>query len=392
MLLDGRHRGRHYRRGWRGCRRNSRWRDYRGRWFHHRRGRGRFGARRYSRRPFAFRHFATANREADGLNDDVAHFSGPVEAHFLFGGMDIDIHRVGRHAHLHEQRRIAPPHQHIAVGALDGKRNHWRTGGTLIDEHNLPFAVQPAKRWHAGIAADFHRAVAEVQRAQVGGHLRAIQIADAVQQRACRQPVHIGIVRAQDEFHGWIRQRLVDERLPDVCELGGRRAQKLAARRHIKKQIAHGDVRARRHAGIAHLLNAPAEYQNLRAGGRACAVGKQRELRHGGNRGEGLAAEAHRGDVIQILQRAQLAGGMALQRQKGIIAVHARAIIAHADKTATAIHHIHLDAPRAGIQRVFYQLLEHGCRTFDHFTCGDLVDHRVRQHTNLGGGIHGMGF
>src|SRR5215470_1271723 len=66
---------------------------------------------------------------------------------------------------------------------------------------------------------------------------------------------------------------------------------------------------------------------------------------------------------------------MALDREVEIVARHAFAVVADADQPPPAAVGEHLDAARAGIERILDELLDHAGRTFHHFAGGDAVDH-----------------
>ena len=70
---------------------------------------------------------------------------------------------------------------------------------------------------------------------------------------------------------------------------------------------------------------------------------------------------------------------MAAQRQPRLVAAHAAAVVDDADQPPPAALDLDLDAPRAGVERVLDQLLDHRGRPLDHLAGGDLVDHVVRQ-------------
>ena len=65
---------------------------------------------------------------------------------------------------------------------------------------------------------------------------------------------------------------------------------------------------------------------------------------------------------------------MALDRQRQIGPRHALAVVGDADETAAAAVGEHVDAARAGIERVLDQFLDHARRTLDHLAGGDAVD------------------
>src|ERR1019366_1616009 len=92
-----------------------------------------------------------------------------------------------------------------------------------------------------------------------------------------------------------------------------------------------------------------------------------------GNGRQGFAAEPQGGNRKQILDVAQLAGGVALEGQQRIVAQHAAAIVDDADQPAAAGFHFHAHFHRAGVEGVFEQLLDHRGGTLHHFSGGDFV-------------------
>ena len=103
------------------------------------------------------------------------------------------------------------------------------------------------------------------------------------------------------------------------------------------------------------------------------------ELRHRRHAGQRLAAKAHAGDLLQIIQRGDLAGGVAHQRQRQIIPGDALAVVAHAQQLDAAAFQLHRDVRRTGVQAVFQQFFQGCSGTLDHLSGGDLIDEQVGQ-------------
>ena len=91
------------------------------------------------------------------------------------------------------------------------------------------------------------------------------------------------------------------------------------------------------------------------------------------DRGQSLAAEAERRDRQQIVA-VKLGSGVALDREVEVGARHALAVVADADEPAAAAVGQHLDAARAGIERILDELLDHARRPLHHLAGGDAVD------------------
>ena len=108
----------------------------------------------------------------------------------------------------------------------------------------------------------------------------------------------------------------------------------------------------------------------------------QQQARDGRDRRQRLAAEAERRDREQILDVAQLAGGVALEGEQGIVAQHAAAIVDDADQAPPAGFHFHAHFRRARVERVLKQFLDDGSGPLDHFAGGDFVGDLVGKNAD----------
>ena len=114
---------------------------------------------------------------------------------------------------------------------------------------------------------------------------------------------------------------------------------------------------------------------------------RQAQPRDGGNRRQRLAPEAERDDTLEIIERADLARGVTLERDCQLLTRNPAAIIAHANEAGAAALHLDLDARRASVEAVLDQLLHDRGRTLDDLARGDLVDQVVRQDANRAGDV-----
>ena len=96
--------------------------------------------------------------------------------------------------------------------------------------------------------------------------------------------------------------------------------------------------------------------------------------RHRTDRWQRLAAKSKRCNRLEILERGDLAGGVALHGERQLVGLDADAIVAHPHQAEAALLDVDLDAPRAGIERVLDQLLDDGGRPLDDLAGGDLID------------------
>jgi hypothetical protein len=78
-------------------------------------------------------------------------------------------------------------------------------------------------------------------------------------------------------------------------------------------------------------------------------------------------------DGGQILGAHDLAGGVAFEAEQGVVAIHADAIVGHANEAASSGLHLDADARGLGVEGVFDQFLDHTGRPLDHFAGRDLV-------------------
>ena len=265
-----------------------------------------------------------------------------------------------------------------------------------------------------GDAAIAHRAAVDVQVLLVGTGTRIVRLGDpALQPQTGTGVVHAqggadeilaqGFAQAQarilvtatgpvaarglavvadPQLHVRTGQRQRAQPFLDVAHLGAFGAQELAPRRHVVEQVAHlhrGTGRVRLGQHLAH--PATVDLQLAAMLGLGAARG-QPETADRGDRRQGFAAESQRGHRLQVVERGDLAGGMAADRQRQLGRIDAATVIADPDQAHPAFLQLDVDPVRTGIKRVLDQLLDHRCRAFDDFAGGDLVDQGVRKRSD----------
>ena len=107
-------------------------------------------------------------------------------------------------------------------------------------------------------------------------------------------------------------------------------------------------------------------------------AGSDRKPRYGADRRQRLAAEAERIDGNEILV-GELRRGVALDRKQQVGPCHALAVVGDTNEPAAAAVGQHVDAARAGIERILDKLLHDACRALDHLAGGDAVDNGFGQ-------------
>jgi hypothetical protein len=178
------------------------------------------------------------------------------------------------------------------------------------------------------------------------------------------------------------RERDAAEHVVAVGELGGFGLEELPPRGGVVVEVGDVDHCAlveRRRLGLAPGLDAPGVARALGAAGDAGA-------RHRGDGRQRLAAKPHRAHALEVVEGGDLAGGVALERERELVARDAAAVVGDADAPHAALLELHLDRARASIDRVLEYFLEHRGRALDHLAGGDLVDQQVGEAVDVGHG------
>src|ERR1700761_589112 len=181
-------------------------------------------------------------------------------------------------------------------------------------------------------------------------------------------------VVAQAELDLAARQRQRLEQVVDMRELGALGTHKFASRRHIVEKIAHFDAATLRVLSRPCRLQLAAIYFDTECRiFAACARGQRKPgyRRYGGQR---FSTKTHAGDMFEIVETTDLAGGMRSHCQRQFVLGNTAAVIAYADQARTALLDVDFDAGGAGVEAVFHQLFHYGRRAFDYLAGGNLVD------------------
>jgi hypothetical protein len=172
-------------------------------------------------------------------------------------------------------------------------------------------------------------------------------------------------------------------------QLGGLGFQELAPRRRAEEQLAHLDAGALAAGGRLQLAAAGVQPTGL---GRIDRAADDGGFGHRGDGGQRLAAEAHGGHAFELGQRADLAGGVALEGQRQLLGRDAAAVVLDHDGPDAAGHQPHGDLVGARIQRVVHQLAHHRGRALHHLAGGDLADQFVGQFSDGAAGASSVPF
>src|SRR5204862_4220648 len=105
--------------------------------------------------------------------------------------------------------------------------------------------------------------------------------------------------------------------------------------------------------------------------------GHERHARAGGDGRERLAAEPARHDRGEIVIAADLRRRMLLEREQGVVPIHAAPIVAHENESLASFLELDVDATGARVERVLDELLHDGRGTLDDLARGDAVGERL---------------
>ena len=168
-----------------------------------------------------------------------------------------------------------------------------------------------------------------------------------------------------------------------MAEFGAFATQELAPGRHVVEQIADFHRAARRMGGWRRIIKLLAAIAgDAPAGFLSGWPGSQRQAGNSRNARQRLAAKAETGDLLQIVETGDFAGGVAGQGQGQFAGGNPAAVVANPDQPDAALLHLNGDPGRAGIQTVFQQLLDDRSGTFNHLAGRNLTDQLRRQPLN----------
>ncbi len=316
-----------------------------------------------------------------------------AEAQLELLRMRVHVHLQGIEREVEQPGGMPAAVAHVAVAKAHGAPEQAVTHHAAVHEQELPVRLGARGRRHPDPALQRQAGLRVRHETRSGDEVRADQASDArlaLAPAGCRRQrkLFAPVVR-QREGHVEAREREARDGLQDVLELGRFRAQELAPRRHTVKEVANLDRRALRVRGRLHAAGLAVLALDRRARGGALPPRGQPQPRHRRNRRQRLAAEPERGDPLEVLERGDLAGGMARQREREFVRRDAGAVVAHADQADPAVLDVDRELLRAGIEGVLDEFLDDGSRTLDDLARSDLVDERAFEDADGHGGAAG---
>ena len=308
-------------------------------------------------------------------HDQPAHQSAVAETHLGLGRMHVDVDLAALESHEQRQQRMAVARQIVGIGRAHRADQNLVTHRPAVNEQILAERVGARQRRQSGEAFQPHAFALRIDGDGIGAEVGAQHIAEPRQFVGGGAPGDRRTLLT-GEREGDVRpaHRQSPHDLAHGFGFAAVGLQELQPRRRGVKQIAHLDRGAvAERGGLGLALLAGIDFQ--RPGVRLVLVPRRDDQpRHRADRRQGFAAKTERVDRQKIVA-GQFRGGVAVDRQLEIGARHAVAIVGDADQAAAAAIGQHVDAMRAGIERVLDQFLDHARRPLDHLAGGDAVDH-----------------
>ena len=301
--------------------------------------------------------------------------------------MDIDVDRFRRAVEEQHHHRMTVAGEEILISAAHRTDQQLVAHRAAIDEEILIARGRPIERRQAGEASqaevfalrrDGQRVIAELTP-QHGGETHPARIAagkigfDWVQPQQCA----VFIARHREGNTG-ISHRQTFDGIDNGVPFGTYCLEEFQPCGRRVEKIAHFDAGAVGQ-GRRHHLRFFAAFDTDRPGFiRAALAAGDRQAADGADRGQSLTAKTEMFDGEKIVVR-KLRGAMTFDRQRQLIAIHSEAVIGDRDEALAAVAQRHLDAGRAGIDRVFDQFFDRRGGAFDDLAGGDAIDDDRRQ-------------
>ena len=141
----------------------------------------------------------------------------------------------------------------------------------------------------------------------------------------------------------------------------------------VRKEAANGDAGAAGAADGSFLDDALVAGEDLAAGLALGGDGPEGQLRHGGDAGEGFAAEAEGLDAGEVVDGGQLAGAVAFDGEGDLVGRDAAAVVGDLDERLAALFDGDVNAAGAGVEGVVEELADDGGGALDDLAGGDLA-------------------
>ncbi len=311
--------------------------------------------------------------------------------------MDVDVHFLAIAIQEKERERVTGRRHQVMIGRRKRVQQQAIADEAAVDEQEDRIAVQLLNLRRGDKSAQcedalraligfdhIEFALEDVQIDQLFERLSAEHLINSLAQGRDRSDIkqYAGAVPKLEGFLR-MRQAIVRGERCDVGQLGLIGAQKFLACWDIVKEIAHGYGGARRAWVLIAAQQLAARDFDRGARGFLRRARFQQQARDTGNGRQSFAAEAQRRDGGQILDVAELAGGVALKSQKGVVSKHAAAVVGDANEMAAAAFDVDAQVSGAGIERIFEEFFNYGSWSLYHLAGRNFVRDRIGEDSNF---------
>ena len=138
----------------------------------------------------------------------------------------------------------------------------------------------------------------------------------------------------------------------DVTEFSAFGAEEFAAGGGVEEEVGYGDGGSAGEGNVVDVEDFAAGDFKVGSGGFVTGGGIECDAGDGGDGRKSFAAEAEGGYREEVVGGAKFGGGMALEGEQGVVAVHALAVVGDADEAAATGFDLDADAVGAGVESV----------------------------------------
>ncbi len=319
------------------------------------------------------------------------HEPAVAETHLMLGGMHIDIDQRRLQFQIQHEGRVATMKEYVLVRLLDGVTHQLVADDAAVDVEVLQIRLtaresrqthptpQPQPR---GLNIDLNR-ILDKRGTTHQRHATLLLLRAERRMQMLNHPLIVP--QAEGDIEAAEGEPL--HHFFETIEFGFLGAQKLLARRRVEEKIPHlyrGALwmRGRRDRG-AHLLSLCLHTPGSVIGGHPCSRG-QLQSRDRTDTRERFAAKSQTGNVFEIIEIGDLAGGVAAEGQPEIVLDDASTIVTNTDELAATLFDVDLDTVGTGIETIFQQFLDHGGGSFNDLAGGNLVRQALAEKGNAG--------
>ena len=325
---------------------------------------------------------------AQGRQEKRVDLAGFVKANFGFGGMDVDVHGLGRQAQVYHRRGVPAPGQEPGIDLAQNRPQDTVDHHPAVHQEDLEAGAGQGEIRRTHETRHLPGPLGKRQGEHMGREFRAPDRGHPFHQRRGSRGRQHGPGRGgQGKVDLGVAQGQVAQRAQDLGLFGFRTLQKFLPGRGVEKEFRHlhlGAGRRRRRRGFDDL---PGASHHLKAPRGPRGAADEAEPAHRGDGGQGLPPKTQAGDGQQVGLGGQLAGGVAPEAQGHLGGRHAGPVVHHPDEPAAAFLHHHRDGAGPGVQGVLHQFLDRRRRADDDLPGGDFGRHLGVQDTDAAHGF-----